>query len=261
MRASTLDVDAPRADGMTSCRLAVAWQHPVTRAMAPVGVLTVASGGFSFAYLRSAVHVAGFQPFLGFPDWDRRYVSDRLFPLFAQRVMRTSRPDYQRYLQSLRLAADASDWAILGRSQGHREGDGIRLFPEPVVQPDGSTQSTFFANGLRHRLVEDSQVGAALGRLEPGADLHLVPEPDNPVDQRALLVATASGVALAWVPSVLLDYVHSLRAAGTAALRLEAVNGDDTPPGYRLLVTASGRMATGAAPFFGDAWETDLHRA
>jgi hypothetical protein len=53
--------------------------------------------------------VAGFQPFLGLPDLERQYEPAALFPLFEQRVMRRSRPDFNRYRQALRLGADASD--------------------------------------------------------------------------------------------------------------------------------------------------------
>jgi hypothetical protein len=242
-------------DTVTSHRLAVAWQHPVTRAMTPVGMLTAVDGRFTFAYLRRACDVDGFQPFLGFSDWDGHYESERLFPLFAQRAMRPSRPDYSRYLRSLRLPADSTDWAILGRSQGSREGDGIRLFPEPLVDEDGATRSTFFVNGLRHRMAQDPAVGLALDRLRQGQELRIVEEPDNPVDQRALLVTPEGGVALAWVPSLMLDYVHEVRATGATKLVVEAVNGDDVPAGYRLLVTLSGRLPVGSEPFSGPDWE------
>lgn len=260
MSSSTLHAAIPQPHTETTRHLAVAWQHPVTRAMAPVGMLTAADGRFTFAYLPRARDVDGFQPFLGFRDWGRHYVSERLFPLFAQRVMSPNRPDYPRYLRSLRLPADSTGWSILGRSQGSREGDGIRLFPEPVVDEDGATRSTFFVNGLRHRMAQDPAVGSALERLEPGQELFLVEEPDNPVDQQALLVTAEDGVALAWVPSLMLDYVHEVRATGAIRLVVEAVNGGDVPAGYRLLVTLTGEFRVGSQPFSGDAWEVGVAR-
>jgi len=218
-------------------------------------MLTAYDGVFRFAYLRRARHVDGFQPFLGFSDWDGRHESEDLFPIFAQRVMSPSRPDYPRYLQSLRLPANSTGWAILGRSQGSREGDGIRLFPEPAVDEEGATRSTFFVSGLRHRLAQDPTVSLALNRLQGGQDLRIVDEPDNPVDQRALLVIPHGGVALAWVPRLMLDYVHDVRAASPVRLVVEAVNGDDVPAGYRLLVTLTGRLPIGSEPFSGPDWD------
>jgi hypothetical protein len=89
-------------------RLAVAWQHPVTRAIEPVGILECDEAGYRFRYVRNALRVEGFRPLLGFPDLHRTYESTRLFPLFAQRVMDARRPDYRRMLGPLSfLAAQA----------------------------------------------------------------------------------------------------------------------------------------------------------
>ena len=96
-------------------RLAVTWQHPGTRRTTAVGLLTRVDSTHRFCYLRSAGAVAGFQPFLGFPDLERRYEAPALF---AQRVMRPSRPDFARHRQALRLEADASDWSVVGQSEG-----------------------------------------------------------------------------------------------------------------------------------------------
>lgn len=254
MSTSTLSVDARLDEGLSAERLAVAWQHPGNRRIQPVGVLTCSAMGFAFSYLRSAAEVEGFQPFLGFPDLDRRYESATLFPLFAQRVMRSSRPDYDRYLRALWLDDDASAWSILGRSQGQREGDGIRVFPEPSVDDDGRTISTFFVSGLRHRMTSDPRVERALETLAVGDALTLRDEPDNPADERALLVEERTGVDLAWVPSVLLDYVHAVRSIGTPAVTVTTTNGAGVPPGYRLLVTVEGAVPPGYRPFSGAEW-------
>ncbi len=146
-------------------QLAVTWQHPDTLSIQPVGLLTCSTSGYEFSYLRVASEVTDFQPFLGFPDLESRYTSDTLFPLFAQRVMRPSRPDYAPYLHSLALDDTATAWSILARSQGARVGDNIRVLPEPEVDDAGRTRSTFFANGIRHRLRHDSALGPAWMRF------------------------------------------------------------------------------------------------
>ncbi len=202
-----------------------------------------------------------FQPFLGFPDLPRQYEAGALFPLFAQRVMRASRPDFSRYRQALRLKADASDWLIIGRSQGQREGDGLRVFPEPYVDAAGGTTSTFFVSGLRHRMRQDPRVSAALDGLTPGARLNLVAEPTSVEDARALLVAEGAGVTLAWVPSVLLSYVHAVRSIAELSLIVVGTNGTDIPPAYRLLVQLRGTVAGGYQPFDGPEWTLALEVA
>lgn len=254
MSASTLGAAPSLTDRSAGRRLAVAWQHPETRRITAVGLLTCSDSCYTFAYLRSAAAVEGFQPFLGFPDLARQYEAHALFPLFAQRVMRVSRPDFSRYRQALRLEADASDWSILGRSQGQREGDGIRVFPEPYVDEAGGTTSTFFVSGLRHRMGQDPRVSAALDDLTPGDRLNLVEEPINAEDARALLVAERTGVTLAWVPSVLLSYVHAVRSIAEPSLTVVGTNGLDVPPTYRLLVNLRGTAPDGYRPFDGPEW-------
>ena len=254
MSTSTLSAAPSFTDRAVGQRLAVAWQHPGTRRITAVGLLTCGESSYSFSYLRSAADVEAFQPFLGFPDLARRYEANALFPLFAQRVMRASRPDFSRYRQALHLEADASDWSILGRSQGQREGDGIRVFPEPFVDAAGGTTSTFFVSGLRHRMLQDPRVSRALHALIPGDRLTLIDEPTNLEDARALLVAEGAGLTLAWVPSVLLSYVHAVRSMAEASLTVVGTNGPDVPPTYRLLVNLRGTAATGYRPFDGPEW-------
>lgn len=254
MSTSTLGASPSLTDPSAGRRLAVAWQHPETRRITAVGLLTCGDSSYNFSYLRSAAAVEGFQPFLGFPDLDRRYEANALFPLFAQRVMRASRPDFSRYRQALRLEADASDWSILGRSQGQREGDGIRVFPEPYVDAAGGTTSTFFVSGLRHRMRQDPRVSGALDALTPGDRLKLIDEPTNVDDARALLVAEGSGLTLAWVPSVLLSYVHAVRSIAEPSLTVIGTNGLDVPPAYRLLVHLRGTVAEGYQSFDGPEW-------
>lgn len=254
MSTSTLSAPSSSTVGTAGHRLAVAWQHPRTRRITAVGLLTCDELSYSFCYLRSASAVEAFQPFLGFPDLNRHYEAPTLFPLFAQRVMRSSRPDFERYREALRLEPGASDWSILGRSQGQREGDGIRVFAEPKIEEHGVTTSTFFVSGLRHRMQQDPEVEEALRALAPGDQLALVDEPTNREDARALLVAERSGLALAWVPSVLLSYVHTVRSIAPPVLTVAGTNGLDVPPAYRLLVTLDGTVPEGYRPFGGPEW-------
>lgn len=235
-------------------RLVVTWQHPVSRSIRSVGVLACDSDGFTFSYLDAARHVPDFRPFLGFGEMNRRYKSSTLFPFFAQRVMRPSRPDYAAYLHSLALAEDADAWAILARSQGARAGDTTRVFPEPEVTSSGRTRHTFFANGVRHALDEDPAVESALSDLRPRAVVHLRGQPDNPINPRAVQVVSDAGLALGWVPDVLLDYLAAVRSVGDPAITVTMVNGVDVPAGFRLLLTLDGQVPDGYEFFGGSSW-------
>ncbi len=80
------------ADRSTDRRLAVAWQHPGTRRITAVGLLTCSESYYTFSYLRSASGVEAFQPFLGFPDLARQYEAGALFPPCPVCSCPTSRP-------------------------------------------------------------------------------------------------------------------------------------------------------------------------
>jgi hypothetical protein len=231
----------------------VTWQHPLTGRTTAVGLLTHVDSFYRFCYLRSAGAVAGFEPFLGFPDLERRYEATALFPLFAQRVMRRSRPDFDRYLHALRLEADASDWSILGRSQGQREGDGIRVFPEPEVDKAGVTTSTFFVNGLVHACAKSRESSRPWsGWLAGTACACWMSGP--PPRARGTARRRAQGVALAWVPGVLLSHLDTIRLHGAPELSVVDTNGPDVPPAYRLLVMLRGTALVGYRPFDGPEW-------
>ncbi len=236
-------------------RLVVTWQHPVSRSIQPVGVLACSTEGFAFSYLAAASRVLDFRPILGFAELNRRYESATLFPFFAQRVIRPSRPDYSAYLHSLALADDADAWLILARSQGARVGDTTRVFPEPEVSDSGRARHTFFVNGVRHALGDDPATGPALSALRPGAQVQLRDQPTNPINPRAAQVVTNSGVALGWVPDVLLDYVSAVRSAGNPTLGVTMVNGVDVPAGFRLLVTLEGHVPEDYSFFSGPEWQ------
>jgi hypothetical protein len=239
--------DAGRSGG----RLVVAWQHPDSRLISPVGFLE--HGGeadYRFRYLRRARAVSGFQPFLSFPEWDRSYVGAQLFPLFAQRIMSPRRPDFRQYLSQLDLDDDATPWEQLARSEGRSSGDTVQVFPIPSVREDGSTSCRFLVHGIRH-------VGrGVLPPLEVGEALELRNEPTNPKNRRAVLVHAPGRGPLGYVPDLLLDHLDAMRSAGPVGLVVEHVNGPDVPPHMRLLVRLDGRVPEGYRPMEGPGWET-----
>lgn len=237
-------------------RLVVAWQHPQTRLISPVGMLDVETGRYRFRYFRRAMTTSDFRPFLGFREFEQTYFSNELFPLFQQRVMNPRRPDYERYIRSLNLPSDATPWDQLARSGGKRTGDTIQLFPVPIVRADGSSCCRFLVHGVRH--VEGNynpSVQQRIQDLHKGDFLQLVPEPDNVANPEALLITAEGNELLGWIPDLLLDYVHTLRESGPVELRVEHTNSSNAPYHFRLIVLAEGRVPAGYQPFAGPGWE------
>lgn len=235
----------------TARRLVVAWQHPVSRLIAPVAFLDqIADDHYRFRYLRRATRVPAFRPFLGFPDLTAVYDATRLFPLFAQRVMSPRRPDFGVYMHQLRLDEDATPWEQIARSEGRRTGDTVQVFPVPQIRDDGSTTCLFLVHGIRH------VIGGDVPELTPGEPLVLEPDPENDYNARALYVCDAAGTRLGYVPDLLLPHVEALFTAGSVAVSVEHRNGPSAPVHLRLLARMDGRVPTGYGPMTGPAWET-----
>ncbi len=236
--------------GRSSGRLIVAWQHPGTRLIAPVGLLEHGSS-YRFRYLRRAAELEGFQPFVSFPEWERPYESSTLFPLFAQRIMSPRRPDFSQFLKQLDLDEGATPWEQLARSEGRSSGDTVQVFPVPPVQPNGSTVCLFLVHGIRH------VTGGRLPPLMEGEPLELRDEPENPYNARAVRVTTRSGRPLGYVPDLLLEHLGVIRAMPMpVSLTVEHVNGPEAPPHLRVLARLAGSAPAGYRAMTGPGWET-----
>lgn len=244
-------------------RLVVAWQHPESRLICPVGFLSYDGRSYRFAYIRHALDVTDFQPLLGFPDLYRSYSSEELFPLFAQRAMDPRRGDYQRYLTRLGLDEEASPLEQIARSQGRRQGDSIQLLPEPELSGDELT-FLFLVNGTRHVLepmvlegqelhVSSETLENVLARLAPGDSLALVPQPVNPVNDLAVVV-TGMSVPLGWVPDLLLHDLHELLERASVTVTVEHVNGPDAPWHLRVLARLRATPVGSFRFFTGERW-------
>ena len=134
--------------------LFLAWRQQGRRWW-PVGRLARdADGHYEFSYTQGALQAqreANFAPILSFPDFERSYSSDVLFPMFANRLLSESRPEYGGFMAALDLPV--SDWSdpisVLGRSGGQRMTDTFEAFPLPERTADGRYRVKFFVHGPR----------------------------------------------------------------------------------------------------------------
>lgn len=209
---------------------AVVWQHPTTRSFARVGRLEVRGGSYEFRYDDRVADVEGFEPFLAFPELDRTYRSEELFPFFSNRVLSARRPDYPVYLERLGLQT-GDPLEILARSGGGRATDTVHLAPEPVLTLDGFIELRFLASGVRHADPD----GTHLRDVAAADVLALHDDEDNVVNPLALSLDSAAGARVGWVPDYLLDIVRGLRETYELEIVAEIVNPPDTPAHLRLL--------------------------
>ncbi len=179
---------------------------------------------------------------------DRVYESSELFPIFTNRLLSTSRPDYAEFLRRLGLNPDNADpLTILGVSEGRRATDNFEVFLKPVPDEQGMYRVSFFARGLRHVEGSEDEVSG----LQPGDRLDLKPEPDNDYDDQALIVITVNDRKVGYVPRYLCRDVRLFLEKCPDDVRLEVaqVNPPPAPAQQRLLCTFVGPWPESWEPF------------
>lgn len=173
-----------------SRKLLLFWQNPVSRSWLTIGLLEQCGGSYFFRYSLSACKAfeAGeFVPFGVMQDLSKVYEAKELFPIFKNRLLAKSRPEYAEYLGWLNLSKEsATDMDELSRSGGIRATDQLQLFPYPTAQ-DGTYQTEFFAHGVRY--LSSEQI-ARISMLKAGDELFLMNDPQNRVDSVAMAIRT-----------------------------------------------------------------------
>jgi hypothetical protein len=238
--------------------LFLAWRSSRTRTWYTVGRLTT-NGLYRFVYTRGAEEAeryGGFTAIPGFPDREQVYESEALFPLFSNRLLPRSRPDYPEWVEWLSLPEHDDDpVALLARSGGQRATDNFEVYPAPERRSDGGYHVHFFAHGLRH--FPPSSVARA-ARLRPGEPLLLMHDFQNLVDPRALMLRTAEIEAgdihsVGFCPRYLLSDVLELleQSPDSAKVAVERVNPPPAPTQFRLLCNLTLQWPTNFEPFSG----------
>ncbi len=236
----------------------LAWQDPERRSWHPIGRLQSNGRRFLFVYTHGALvakDTGRFSPLAAFPRLDTVYQSSTLFPLFANRLMPSSRPDYPEFLRWLNLGdADPSPLAVLARSGGQRATDTLEVFPCPEKKPDGSYETRFFVHGLRHMPPESTQRAALLQSGD-----HLLPMWDfgNQHDPYALALRTSEAnpgdlYLMGYLPRYLSrEVLELLRGGSSPKVQIERINLSPAPIQFRILCRLNMRWAEDFRPFSG----------
>ena len=227
----------------------VAYQDAISRNWAPVGRLTRVEGRYHFSYTRGAEELPNFVPFGRMTDLGAEYVSEKLFPLFANRVLPKSRPEYSDYLKWLGLSQVSHDaLEELARTGGLRATDTLELIPCPAPSEGNRYEVFFFCRGLRH-LPQESQARAV--ELKHGERLYLAQDLQNGFDITALLLRTGEPMTLVgYAPRYYsADFTQLIKHVGANEVKVtvEQVN-TEAPAQYRVLCKLSAPWPSGFAP-------------
>ncbi len=176
----------------------------------PVGRLDYDGQLFRFCYTQGARTLAGFRPFPGMGDVNQVYQSETLFPMFANRLLSPSRPEFEEFLcwGGFDPNNPLDPIAVLGVTGSERATDSIEVFPCPTPDADGCYLSKFFLHGVRW------MPPSALERIERLKDeerLFLMPDPCNRHDPNAVAIRTDSERTLiGYVPRYLAQDIRQL---------------------------------------------------
>ncbi|NHZ35050.1 HIRAN domain-containing protein [Massilia rubra] len=223
-------------------QLYVAWQQPSSGEWIPVACLEqTVSGGYRLNYTQGACRASNFLPFSGLRRLDVVYESDALFPIFSNRLISKSRPEFSDNLRWLGLEKGSNDpMSILALTGGIRGTDSLELFRPPEMSKDGEYRLDFFARSLSFL---PGETIALIDKLEEGANLFLMQDSQNRHDPYALTLRTENPIFLAgFCPKYYVKDLGKLLqgARSTLAVKVTCVN-PDAPLNMRLRCTVSAK--------------------
>lgn len=214
--------------------LYIEWKNPTKKTWSPVGLLTRSKGQYTFQYTKGAYRAEGFTPFGRMSSLDGIYSSEELFPLFENRLLNKSRPEYRSFMNWLNLEEDADPMDVLAVSQGLRVTDSLRIYSPPSKSKDGYSYN-FFAAGISHLAKESVE---RIANLSKGDRIYLMDDIQNEFHD-ALTLRTDEPKALAgYCPSFLSAPIKKLIEEDKTSVKVCTTKVNvDAPTRYRLLCT------------------------
>ncbi len=221
--------------------LVLVWQNPVSRRLVKVGQLdALPDAHFAFQYLSSAWDDPSFVPLIEYPDRGAAYVSDEVPAFFANRILSADRPSYGRYLNWLgvaELGPEDIPFEVLARTGGGRATDTFHVVDQPR-DVGGRFQSRFFVSGVQYSANSDQVVAS----LSDGAPLTLLLEQSNVVNPKAVLVDTAAGEKVGYVPDWLCADIHDRIDSGWHIDAVAERINPEAPAHVRVLCRVEARL-------------------
>jgi len=229
--------------------LILTWQNPETRSWFPVGRLDYNKKGYTFFYTKGATDAQkeGFKAFSRMEDMNTPYYSEELFPIFANRTMPKSRPEFLEYSEWFGISSDDSTLDWLAKSGGKKATDSLGVFEVPQ-KVNGYFEMFFFLHGIRY--LEEATLDV-IHTLNVGDPLFLMKDFQNHYDQNALAIRKDNPKALiGYCPRYFTGYFLKLFDKDEEPVRLsvEKVNAN-APYEYKLLCKLRAHWAESFQPF------------
>ncbi len=236
--------------------LLVAWRSGTPEhGWQPIGRLEHNAGVYRFAYTRGARLLADFRPFPEMENLEEVYESEELFPVFANRLLSKSRPEYEAYLRWSGFdPGEAPDpISILGVTEGLSALDSFEVFPCPVEDGNGCYVNKFFARGLDRMAPAHL---AMINQLKNGQELHFLRENLNYFDLHAVSLVDRDNLMIGFVPRYLAQDIRRILSDSRTDhfhVFVERVN-KDAPLEQRLLCRMEASWPPGFLPCSDEAF-------
>lgn len=219
--------------------LFVAWKQPDSREWIPVAKLERRENRYFFSYTRGVYRAKSFQPFSRMDRLDAVYESSSIFPLFANRLISKSRPEFKDYLRWLGLTSMQDDeLSMLALTGGIRGTDSIELFQPPAISETGEYKVEFFVRSLSHF---PKQAITHIANFAPGDKLFLMRDCQNDFDPLALAIRSGNPpVLVGFCPKYYAQDLGELlsKSGRDMEIKVKCVNAD-APLNMRLLCSVS----------------------
>ncbi|SFV71548.1 hypothetical protein MNB_SV-13-223 [hydrothermal vent metagenome] len=232
-----------------SNELILSWKNPYNNKRVPIGRLYFKDDYYCFRYTKGALNEKEFRPFDSMDRLDRVYQSKELFPMFKNRLLQKSRPEYKEYLGWLNIKTDSihpmEELALTG---GVRATDSFELYPLPQ-EKEGNYVVSFFSRGIRHLAKSYNQRIEGLGE---NRKLYLMRDIQNKLDGYALVLRTDNPIELVgYCPSFYTkDFNRLIENNGANDIFLRVVkNNLDAPSQLKLLCEFQTKWSNGFTPF------------
>ena len=229
---------------MSTKTLFLAWQDQDKRKKShpwfPVGRLDIIEPElYRFRYIVGA-KLAGYIPFIDFPELYGDYRSSELFALFRNRVIAQGRPDRMAYLSNLDLPENATPFEILSVNGGTRVTDSYEVFPKLEKDADGYFTCRFFLHSWRHANKEAQE---RIDYLKPEEELYVTLELTNPATKLAVQIQTTDYYMIGWTPRYLVSDLAMAMTEGPNdyTAKVVRVNPMPAPSSQRVLIEMRGR--------------------
>lgn len=154
----------------------------------------------------------GFSPLLCFPDLDKVYKNERLFPVFASRLPDKKRKDIQSILK--KYGMEQYDEYMLLKQSGARLPIDALQFIDPILSTDESLTRIFLAAGVRHYLKCDGIDCEKAIEITRGDEVFLKRDLENEHDKYAVQLLNYSGKVFGYIPRYYSKSVSKLLEQG-----------------------------------------------